>query len=66
LCEAAGERPGGSSWRAGAFFTEKERYIPRSELALNDGFNNEDEFMWWFVKYPEEKMAILHFTEFRY
>jgi hypothetical protein len=50
----------------GHFFTEKERYIPMSELALNDGFNNENEFVRWFVKYPEEKMGILHFTGYRY
>jgi hypothetical protein len=50
----------------GHFFTENERYIPIGQLAINDGFKNEDKFIWRFVKYPEGEMAILHFTDFRY
>jgi hypothetical protein len=50
----------------GHFFTENERYIPMGQLAINDGFKNEDEFMQWFTGYPEGEMAILHFTDFRY
>jgi hypothetical protein len=32
----------------------------------NDGFENEGEFIDWFLYYPFGEMAILHFTDFRY
>jgi hypothetical protein len=35
-------------------------------LAINDGFDTEEEFIDWFYDYPDGKMAILHFTDFRY
>jgi hypothetical protein len=41
-------------------------YLPTDILAEFDGFKAKDEFLDWFVKYPDEEMAILHFTEFRY
>jgi hypothetical protein len=50
----------------GHFFTESERYIPMGQLAMNNGFTDEDEFMRWFINYPEGEMAVLHFTGFEY
>jgi hypothetical protein len=35
-------------------------------LAAHDGFDNEEEFIDWFYNHPDGKMAILHFTEFKY
>ncbi len=35
-------------------------------LADNDGFGLLFEFVRWFRNYPDAKMAILHFTDFRY
>ena len=35
-------------------------------LCVNDGFQNYGEFHEWFCKYKSGKMAVLHFTEFRY
>jgi hypothetical protein len=35
-------------------------------FAKNDGFNNFEEILEWFHKYPSCEMAILHFTDFRY
>jgi hypothetical protein len=34
-------------------------------MAKNDGLTPE-EFRAWFADYPEDEMAILHFTDFRY
>ena len=39
-------------------------FIPR--LAANDGFINFNDFSEWFANYKPGKMAILHFTDFRY
>jgi hypothetical protein len=50
----------------GKFFTEKERYIPMGQLAINDGFENEDEFIRWFTRDSEGEMAVLHFAGYRY
>jgi hypothetical protein len=50
----------------GNFFTESERYIPMGQLAVNDGFKNDDEFIRWFIDYPDGEMAVIHFTDFRY
>jgi hypothetical protein len=36
------------------------------ELARNDGFDSVDEFNGWFADYPDDEMAIIHFTDFRY
>ena len=50
-------------------FFYKDKAIPFGELSLNDGFRGElgpSEFADWFVNYPSGKMAILHFTDFRY
>jgi hypothetical protein len=41
-------------------------YAPIEKLAKNDGLDDEDEFTEWFSGYPNDEMAILHFTEFRY
>jgi hypothetical protein len=39
----------------------------RKLLAVNDGFENPDDFFDWFRKgYKEGAMAVLHFTDFRY
>ena len=35
-------------------------------LSVNDGFNDITEFYTWFADYKPGKMAILHFTDFRY
>ena len=35
-------------------------------MARNDGFEQADEFLYWFASYKPGKMAILHFTDFRY
>ena len=40
--------------------------IPIDVIAKNDGFNNRYEHIEWFVEYPFGKMAIIHFTDFRY
>jgi len=42
--------------------------VERNVLAINDGFIDENEFVAWFGKkeYKPGKMAILHFTDFRY
>jgi transcriptional regulator with XRE-family HTH domain len=36
------------------------------KIAANDGFNDVNYFEAWFSKYKPGKMAILHFTDFRY
>ena len=40
--------------------------IPIDVIAKNDGFKDRYEHIEWFVEYPFGKMAILHFTDFRY
>jgi hypothetical protein len=35
-------------------------------LLKNDGFSDMEEFANWFASYPEDEMAILHFTSFKY
>ena len=35
-------------------------------IAKNDGFASERELIKWFADYKPGKMAILHFTDFRY
>jgi hypothetical protein len=37
-------------------------------LSKNDGFANENDFAWWFFmnNHRPSKMAVLHFTDFRY
>jgi len=42
------------------------KQIDTGFLGKNDGFDYLFEFVRWFEKYPFGKMAILHFTEFRY
>jgi len=42
------------------------KQIDTGFLGRNDGFDYLFEFVRWFEKYPFGKMAILHFTEFRY
>jgi hypothetical protein len=37
-----------------------------SELALNDGFLSESEFIDWFLEYPDVYMALIQFTDFKY
>jgi hypothetical protein len=48
------------------FFTEKERYINSTQLAMNDGFENDLALAFWFINCPEGEMAVLHFTDYRY
>jgi len=36
------------------------------KLSANDGFENWHDFCAWFSNYKSGKMAILHFTDFRY
>jgi hypothetical protein len=50
----------------GNFFDENERYVSTKQLAVNDGFKTEDNFIRWFLDYPSGEMALLHFTDFRY
>jgi len=40
--------------------------IPNKILAMNDGFREVFEFEHFFKKYKPGKMAILHFTDFKY
>jgi hypothetical protein len=35
-------------------------------IGKNDGFQTLNDFFDWFKNYPNGKMAILHFTDFRY
>jgi hypothetical protein len=52
------------------FFIETGLHIysrlSRELLAANDGFESEEEFTGWFYDYPDGKIGILHFTNFRY
>jgi len=50
------------------FFSSKKQdnFIAPCELAKNDGFENSDDLFLWFSNYKPGKMAILHFTDFRY
>jgi hypothetical protein len=52
-----------------AFYIEKPgyfHYLRETILAINDGFEDEDEFVDWFYNYPDWGMGILHFTDFKY
>lgn len=49
----------------GWFIDDYDSDISSKQLAENDGLNYED-FKSWFPKIPQEPMAILHFTDFRY
>jgi hypothetical protein len=40
--------------------------VSKTLLAMNDGFDDKDEFTDWFYDYPDGEIAILHFSEFRY
>jgi hypothetical protein len=42
------------------------KQIDFSFLAMNDGFHYRCDFVRWFEKYPNGRMAIIHFTELRY
>ena len=42
-----------------------ETNISTTQLAKNDGLSLEN-FKEWFKKIPEEPMAVIHFTDFRY
>jgi len=42
------------------------KLLDHEVFAKNDGFNNRHELVDWFADYPDGKMAILHFTDFRY
>jgi hypothetical protein len=52
------------------FFYKKKWYkafhLSKTLLAMNDGFDDEDEFTDWFYDYPDGDVAVLHFTDFRY
>jgi hypothetical protein len=50
------------------FANGKGKFIIAEDMAHNDGFKNKYEFRDWFNKpeYKPGKMAILHFTDFRY
>jgi hypothetical protein len=52
-------------------FLGKHGRIETFTLAMNDGFFDdrdvcEDEFIDWFYDYPDGKLAVLHFTDYRY
>jgi hypothetical protein len=40
--------------------------INTNALARNDGFENWIQLHRWFWDYPDGKMAVLHFTNFKY
>jgi len=48
------------------FVPDMKQQVKPSEFAKNDGFNNTEELLEWFHDYPSGKMAILHFTDFKY
>jgi len=39
---------------------------PLESIYMKDGFTKQSEFYEWFKIYPDGKMAILHFTDFKY
>jgi hypothetical protein len=45
---------------------EDKNPIPIEVIMKNDGFENEAEFIRWFMAYPSGEMAVLHFTSFLY
>ena len=47
-------------------FQETPLSIINKELARNDGFVSERDFGEWFADYKPGRMAILHFTDYRY
>jgi len=58
-------------WYGFGFFREPKTMKPlmnNALLAINDGFENLDDLFLWFANgsYKPGKMAILHFTDFRY
>jgi len=57
LCEK------GSDYR---WLTSDKRPIHGLNLSVNDGFFVFGDFVDWFSKYKPGKMAILHFTDFKY
>jgi len=58
-------------WYEFGFFREPKKMKPlmnNALLALNDGFENPYNFLTWFADgdYKPGRMAVLHFTNFRY
>jgi hypothetical protein len=55
-----------------AVFCGKHGRIEKFILAMHDGFFDdrgdvcEDEFIDWFYDYPDGRIAVLHFTDYRY
>ena len=50
---------------ADGFFVNDTKKVEPEDLAKNDGLSLQD-FEDWFKVFPEEPMAIIHFTGFRY
>jgi hypothetical protein len=48
------------------WFTAGKAKLLIEELIKNDGFQNDVDLFRWFENYKPGKMAILHFTDFRY
>ncbi|WP_299129430.1 hypothetical protein [uncultured Winogradskyella sp.] len=49
----------------GWFIDDYDSEITTKELSENDGLSLDD-FKSWFKKIPQEPMALIHFTDFRY
>jgi hypothetical protein len=41
-------------------------HAPLEQIARNDGFDDEQDFLKWFENCHAQLMSILHFTDFRY
>jgi len=46
--------------------TDNNKIFDIGLIAHNDGFRDRAELEYWFRKYKPSKIAILHFTDFRY
>lgn len=49
----------------GIYIDEKPTKLQINQIANSDGLSKQD-FVDWFADYPNEPLAILHFTAFRY
>ena len=54
------------SFFPGVFWPREYEGINYDKLAANSGFSKASEALYWFAQYRPSKMAIIHFTDFRY
>jgi hypothetical protein len=59
------KRSGGENTRYYVMDVNGLNFVSTEILARNDGLSYDD-FMNWFKNYPDQDMAIIHFTDFRY